>query len=444
MISLKDKTNTIYDPNNPVYWNEDSLHKEMDRVFDICHGCRMCFNYCGSFPSLFEAIDERADGIVSNISQEDKEKVVSECFQCKICYVKCPYTDQDNHEYDLNFPALMQRSVHIKAKKNGVSFKDKILQNVDLAGKMNSGWMSFIINRLFQNNFCRSIFQFILGIHKNKKMPSFAKIPFAKWYKSFRKENKAIENSQLKAVLFSTCFVNYNDPQIGKDALFVLEKNNVKVIHPEQNCCGMPALNSGDLKLAIKKMKQNIESLYPYAEQGYHILAINPTCSLTLKKEYMLFLPKEWREKAELVSKMTRDLNEYLLELKKADQFNYDFQSDPGNIGYHIPCHLRAQNIGYCSLEVMRLIPGAKVSLVEECSGHNGNWAMKKDFFDLSLKVGKKAFEGLKNSNADKFSSDCPLAGVQLGQGMDTNSKTLHPISILARSYKKPAQGGFD
>ena len=439
--NLEATQDAVYDPHSKKYWNEDSLQREIQRTFEICHGCRMCFKYCSSFPSLFSAIDKTGDGDVLKLTQEDTQKVIEECFQCKVCYIKCPYTDQDKHIYDLNFPALMQRATHLKAKKNGVRLKDKILQDADMAGKLNSGLISSFVNWTFDSKFHRKIFQALLGIHKNKKMPVFHKTTFSKWFERNREGERSV--FKRKVVLFSTCFVNYNNPQIGKDAVFVLEKNKIHVSHPRQNCCGMPGLNSGDLKWAIKKMKSNIKTLYPLVKVGYKVLAVNPTCSMTIKKEYTTFLPKKWKGMAEEISKNTFDLHEYLFQLKGSNELNCEFQSTPEKVGYHVPCHLRTQNIGYRSRDIMKLIPAVSIQIVDKCCGHNGNWAMKKENFDLSMRVGEKAFDSLREKEADQLATDCPLAAIQIQQGMKLSQEPYHPIQIMAKAYKKPKEGGF-
>ena len=415
----------------------------MARTFDICHGCRMCFKYCPSFPSLFAALDGHADGDVNRLTSEDKEKVVGECYQCKICYVKCPYTDRDGHAYNLDYPALMQRAVHVRVREKGVPLRDKVLQNADLAGKSATGLISKVANYFLKSNFHRAIAEAVIGIHKKKLLPEFHTSSFFSW---FRKRKDGLESSE-KVVLFATCFVNYNNPAIGVDAVRVLEKNDIEVKCPSQNCCGMPGLNTGDLDWAVEKMKANVESLYPYARDGYKILAINPTCSLTMKKEYRQFLPPEWREKAGVVADAVLDFHEYLFERKKEGKFNRDFKSSPGSVALHLPCHLRAQNIGYRSRDIVRTIPGTKIGLVEECCGHNGTWAMKKEYFELSLEAGKRAFEGLSEHKKEKggvVATDCPLAAIQIEQGASLEERPLHPIQIVARAYLPPDQGGFE
>lgn len=452
LIQQTNTENAIYDPKNPKYWDKDSLNKELLRTFDICNGCRMCFNYCYSFPTLFKAMDSYAEESVLKLTNEDKDKIVSECYHCKLCYVNCPYTDKDNHTFNLNFPALMQRAVHVKAKENGVSIQDKLLQNPDLLGVLNTGIQSKLVNFTMENSFHRTILQALLGIHKKKLMPQFHTSSFGKWFKKFKKNNTN-KNYENKVVLFSTCFVNYNNPEIGKDAVYVLEKNQCDVEHPKQNCCGMPGLNSGDLPFALKKMKNNILSLLPYVNEGYKILVINPTCSLTLKKEYPEFaglLGKtqeeidEWTKKAKIISEATMDIHEYLSSLKKEDKFNKEFKSSPETISYHVPCHLRAQWMGFPARDLLKLIPNTQIAFVAECSGHDGTWSMKKNNFEKSLECGKKSFEKIKQAQSKFVATDCPLAAIQIKQGADLVQLPMHPIQILAKAYKSPEEGGFN
>ncbi len=450
-ISYENTADAVYDPYDHKYSDIDSIERELNRTFDLCNGCRLCFKYCPSFPSLFKAMD-RTQADVSLLTEKEKATVIGECYQCRICYVVCPYTKTDKHPYQINFPALMLRAKILAAKRKGIGLRERLLGNPDALGRLNSGWLSGLVNWSMKNSFHRSLMHSILGIHKRKLMPSFHRVSFARWFRkhSKRREQTVSVQSDKKVVLFSTCFVNYNNPQVGKDTVAVLEKNKVLVEHPSQNCCGMPALDSGDMKLALKKMKRNLRLLIPYVEQGYKILAINPSCSLTLKQEYINFLPPDkgdgkesWRKKAEKISAATMDVNEYLFELKKEGTFNTDFKSKPGKVAYHVPCHLRAQNIGFRSRDMMRLIPDTTVNVTAECCGHDGTWAMKKEFFDMSLQAGKKAFSGLKEQGANEVATDCPLAAIQLQQGMEVEKRPVHPVQILAKAYHPPEKGGF-
>ena len=414
-----------YNPNEARYWDRSGLGQEFERVFEICHLCRLCFNLCPSFPALFKAVDGH-DGDVQKLTPAEVDRVIDTCFQCKICYVKCPYTPDDGHEFQLDFPRLMLRANALRRKERGFDLRSRVLSRPEFLGRM-AGKCAGLANWANRNPLLRAGLELALGIHREKILPEFHSETFEDWYR----KAPAPPGDASKAVLFVTCSVNYNNPQVGKDAVEVFSKNGISLGCPKQNCCGMPALEAGDIELAKRLARQNVESLHPHVRAGKKVLAIDPTCSYTLRKEYpQLAGTPEARE----LAAATMDLCEYLFELKKEGKFNRDFRSTPGRIGYHLPCHLKAQNIGYRSRDMMRLIPGTTVKLVEHCSGHDGTWAMKKEFFPLAMLTGKKAFDELASAEADLLASDCPLASIQIDQAL--GRRPIHPIEVLARAYR--------
>ncbi len=418
-----------YNPNEAVYWDKSALAGELERVYEICHGCRLCFNLCPSFPALFDAVD-RHDGDVRSLTAAESDYVVETCFQCKICYVKCPYTPDDGHEFQLDFPRLMMRANALRRKEHGVGLRGRILSRPELLGKI-GGLTPGLANWANRQPWMRAALEQFLGIHKEKLLPEFHGQTFEDWLS----KQPAPAGDPSKAVLFATCFVNHNHPQLGKDLIDVFSHNGISLSCPEQNCCGMPALEAGDINLAKKLARNNVDSLISHVRAGKKVVAINPTCSYMLRKEYAELVGTP--EAAE-VAAATVDPCEFLFEMKREGQFNRDFQSSPGRIAYHLPCHLRAQNIGFRSRDMMRLIPGAEVRLVQQCCGHDGTWAMRKEFFPLSKLSGKKAFEEMQEQEADVMATDCPLAALQFQQMI--GQRPIHPIQVLARAYQ---DGGF-
>jgi glycerol-3-phosphate dehydrogenase subunit C len=414
-----------YDPNNPVYWDKAALKGEIDRVYEICHGCRLCFNLCPSFPELFKFVDGH-HGEVRALTEPEHNRVIDTCYQCKLCYVKCPYTPDDGHEFKLDFPRLLLRANAVRKKEHGIDLRAKLLARPEELGKIGS-LTPGLANWANKQPLLRTLAEATIGIHKDKILPEFQSQTFSGWMKS----QSAPAGNPNKAVLFTTCFVEHYNPQVAIDAVKVYAKSGVALSCPKQNCCGMPALESGDVELAKKLAANNVASLLPSVEQGKKIVAINPTCSYMLKKEYAELVGTEAAKK---VGAATMDLSEYLWELKKENQFNRDFKSTPGKVGYHLPCHLKAQNIGFRSRDLMRLIPEAKVQMVEQCSAHDGTFAMKKEFFPLSMLAGKKAFDEMKATEATVMATDCPLAAVQFDQALGT--RPIHPIQVLARAYE--------
>jgi Fe-S oxidoreductase len=415
-----------YNPNDPLYWHKDALTQELRRVFEICNLCRLCFNLCPSFPKLFEAL-ERHEGAVDQLTAEEIASVVDYCFQCKACYVKCPYTPDDKHEFQLDFPRLLLRANAIRRKEEGIGLRGRLLSHPEILGKM-AGITPGLANWANRQPLLRAGLQAVLGIHKDKQLPEFHGESFQDWY---RKQPQPAGDPN-RAVLFTTCFVNYNNPDLGRDVLEVFARNGIALnCPPQQNCCGMPAMEAGDIDLVRKLAAANVETLYPHVQAGKKVLAINPTCSYMMRKEYgdLLGTPE-----AHAVAAATMDVCEFLFQLKQEGQFNREFRSTPERVAYHLPCHLKAQNIGFRSRDLLRLIPGTTVKMVDQCCGHDGTWAMRKEFFPLSLLVGKKAFEGMAAAEAQVWATDCPLAAVHFQQA--TGRRPIHPIQVLARAYR--------
>jgi glycerol-3-phosphate dehydrogenase subunit C len=417
-----------YDPNEPGYWDRAGYEKEQTRIFDICHGCRLCFNLCPSFPALFEAIDAKGDD-VRNLSAAERERVVDLCYECRLCYLRCPYTPRDGHEFQLDFPQLIQRGKALEAKRKGIGIRERMLGDPDRLGRLSSKapWLANWANR---NPLQRVILEKAVGIHRNKKLPEFAAETFEGWL-ARNGLPAAPAAPAARVALFYTCIVNFNDPTPAKSAVEVFAKNTCAITCPRQNCCGMPALDGGDVEFARKQALANVDSLLPLVRQGWRIAAMNPTCSLMLREEYPRLLGTE---DARTVAGAVADPHELLYELRRKDLFNRDFRSTPGTIAYHVPCHLKAQNIGLRSRDLMRLIPEVQITTVDACCSHDGTWAMKKEYFELSMKWGEKAFGPLREAGARILSTDCSLAALQIEQA--TGIRPLNPMEVLARAYR--------
>jgi Fe-S oxidoreductase len=421
-----------YSPLEPGYHEPEKLAMELERAFDICQGCRLCFNLCPSFPALFDAVDGHG-GDVRQITAAESDTVIDTCYQCKLCYIKCPYTPDDGHDFQLDFPRLLQRAKAVRVAKQGVKLRERLLGNPDLLGRLAGlfPWLANLANRLAPN---RWLMERLLGIHRKKLLPDFHRQTFQAWFDAGRHGHR-LDGDNGKVFLFQTCFVNYNNPDVGKAAIEVFSRNNLTVKCDYQRCCGMPALDGGDVPRAQQLARENIAQLLPYVREGFKVLAINPTCSMMMRKEYPGLVGGE---EARLLAEAVMDPNEYLNTLRREGRLDTNFKSTPGAINYHVPCHLRAQNIGYRSRDVMRSIGGGtEVALVTECCGHDGTWAMKEEYFDLSLKWGRKAFEGLRGDAL--MTTDCPLAAIQFEQA--TGTRPLHPLQVLARAYQ---EDGFD
>jgi glycerol-3-phosphate dehydrogenase subunit C len=425
--------NPAYDPTDPRYYDEKDLRAEAERVFSLCADCRLCVKFCGSFPKLFDAIDDYctegkyAEVDTKKLKTEDVREVVDLCFQCKLCYIKCPYTP-GNHDWAIDFPRLIARAKANEVKKTGVPLVDKLLGNPDLVGKLGTATAA-LANWGNENALNRQLMHSVVGIHKDKKLPPFASKTFAVQFDGSR---KAVHGEPTaKIAFFSTCYVNYNQPEIGTDTLEVMAHNNVDVEFAYERCCGMPLWHNGDMDSAIEAAKRNVKSLTDHVRNGRVIVATNPTCSQMIRVEYPRLLGTD---EAKQVAGRTMDPMEFLAGLVAQGKLKKDFKTGAGSLSYHMPCHLRAQNIGYKTRDVLSLLPDTNVKVVEECSGHDGTWAMKKENFQQSLKWGSRAFQAMAEGNPKATCSDCPLAAIQIEQG--NGRRPLNPMQILARSYR--------
>jgi Fe-S oxidoreductase len=430
-----------YDPIDPGYWDKTNLRSEIERVFGLCADCRLCVKFCGSFPKMFDAIDnycteeKYAEVDTKKLKIEDVDTVVDLCFQCKLCYIKCPYTP-GSHDWSIDFPRLIARAKTQRVKETGLSFSDQVLGKPDLLGIVGS-WTSPLANWFNESKINRQVLQAAMGIHKDKKLPPFAWKTFAARFKSNRKEVQ--RSPAAKIAFFCTCYVNYNDPGLGLDTLEVMARNNVDVAFAYEQCCGMPSWHNGDMAGATAAVEKNVQTFARHIAEGRIIVATNPTCSQMIRVEYPRLLGTE---QAKTVAAKTMDPAQFLASLASQGKLNRNFKTSAGKVNYHMPCHLRAQKIGYKTPDLLSLLPNTRVKIVEECSGHDGTWAMKKENFQSSLKWGSRAFRAMTEDNPDVTCSDCPLAAIQIEQG--TGRHPLNPIEILARSYRGEQIVGTD
>jgi len=433
VISYQATDGLSYDPAEEKYWDPKGLAAELERVFEVCHGCRLCFKFCDTFPDLFSLIDSQHNGDVRQITAAETDRVLDTCFQCKLCEVNCPYTPRDGHGYRLDFPKLVHRHRAVRARKHGVPLRERVLANPDMAAAFAraSFGLANIANRVRLH---RWFLEKAIGVHRDKLLPDFASETFESWA---RRTGRIAALPGCEVVLFQTCFVQHNEPEIGRDVIEVFEKNKVDIkCVGGLRCCGMPAWEKGDLTSLQSQARDNIRILLPFVEKGAKVVAVNPTCSMMFRREYPELVAAEDREAAKKLAAAAMDPSEFLWSIRNEARFNADFKSTPGSaVSYHVPCHLRAQGIGFKGRDLLRKIPGVKPTMVQECCGHNGTYAMTVAGFEPSRRIGQKAFDGMKEAEAVLWSTDCPLAALQFRQ--HAGVKPMHPMSILARAYRE-------
>ena len=421
---------------NPDFFDEAKLFDELHRIYDVCHGCRRCFNLCNAFPRLFDLIDEGPTGELDGVDKKRYWEVVDQCYLCDMCFMtKCPYVPP--HPLNVDFPHLMLRAKAVRFKQSGANVRDRILSSTDAVGKLAAiPVVSHVVNALNRNPIARGVLESTLGVHRERELPPYASGKFrsrAAPDKGFSVRDGA--NTPGKVALYATCYVNYNEPGLGKDLLSLLSHNEIPVVLVEAEvCCGMPKLELGDLETVGKLKERNIAQLARLARDGYAILTAVPSCTLMFKQELPLLYPDDADVAA--VAEAMFDPFEYLWLRHKDGLLKTDFKRPLGTIAYHVPCHLRVQNIGNKTRDMLKLVPDTEVAMVERCSGHDGTWGVKKEHFAQSMKIGRPVFEQLKQAQASYVSSDCAIAARHIGQGMgEAAPHKAHPLTLLRMAY---------
>jgi glycerol-3-phosphate dehydrogenase subunit C len=441
--NLQAPTRHPLDWKNPDFYDEEKCFHELERIFDICHGCRRCVSLCGSFPTLFDLVDEGPSGEVDGVQKADYWKVVDQCYMCDLCYMtKCPYTPP--HEWNLDFPHTMLRAKAIKFKKGEVKTSEKLLASTDVHGQF-AGIPIVVqtVNAVNRTKFARGVMENVMGVDKDAWLPDLATQRF-RWAAPDAKAAKVVDGEKTpgKVAIFSTCYINYNEPGIGLDLLKILDHNDIPyTLVEKEKCCGMPKLELGDLDSVQASKEANIPVLAKYARDGYAILAAVPSCALMFKQEIPLMFPDD--ADTQLVKEHMWDPFEYLMARKRDGLLKTEFPQKLGNISYQIPCHGRVQNIGKKTEEMLKMVPDTTVNTIERCSGHAGTFGVKKGSHQQAMKIGKPVFKAMATmkdgSKPDYISSDCPLGGHHIAQGFEVNGhgapELQHPLSLVARAY---------
>ena len=429
---------------NPDFFDSDKLDQELRRVFDICHGCRRCFNLCDSFPKLFDLIDDSKTGELDSVSSGDFKSVVDACTLCDMCFMtKCPYVPP--HEFNLDFPHLMLRFRAIENKNGDAPFVQKQVSQTDRNGKL-AAPVAGLTNwgTRLDNKFTRPVMETVAGIDKNAILPKFHGKTFVARAKQNAPEvNLDAPASGRKAVLYATCFVNYNNPDIGVAARNVLAKNGVvsEVVYPK--CCGMPKLEHGDIAAVAENARDIASELLGWVDKGYDVVALVPSCALMLKFEWPLILPDN--EDIKRLSAATYDISEYVVGIAKNEGLAEGLEPAVGGVTVHLACHARAQNMGPKAADMLRLLPDTDIDVIERCSGHGGSWGIMHENFETGIKVGTPVARDAIEKPKGVLVSECPLAGSHILQGMErlqvkkgeshTEETAPHPIEILAKAY---------
>jgi Fe-S oxidoreductase len=423
---------------DPAFYDREALEQELQRVFDICHGCRRCFSLCQSFPILFDAIDASPTMELDGVDKRVYWRVVENCYLCDMCYMtKCPYVPP--HPWNVDFPHLMLRAKAVRAKSGHLGLADRLLSSTEAVGRIAGiPVVAEIVNAANRNAVARKLLDKALGVDPRAPLPKYYSRTARRRLKgSLRRDLPAQAGGDThgQAVLFTTCYGNRNEPELAQDLAVVFEHNGIGLkLAASERCCGMPKLELGDLAAVARFKEHNIPQLLKLVEAGYDIVAPIPSCVLMFKQE----LPLMFAGDADVrrIAEHMFDPFEYLMLRHKAGLLRTDFKSALGKISYHVPCHLRVQNLGLKTRDLLRLVPDTTVEVIERCSGHNGTYAIKSRYRDASMKIGGPVFKRVEDSGADYYSSDCPMAGHQIESGLTSkDSAPTHPLKLLRIAY---------
>ena len=427
---------------HPIKWREADFYEEaklfgeMERVFDICHGCRRCVSLCTAFPTLFDLVDSSKTLEVDGVEKSEFWKVVDQCYLCDMCYMtKCPYVPP--HPWNLDFPHLMLRAKAVKFKKGEVRLRDRLLSSTDAVGRLAAiPVIAQVVNAVNRNGIARAFMEKAIGVHPERKLPPYNAGTFRRSAPATQShEVRNGERTPGKVAIFSTCYVNYNEQGLGHDLLAVLSHNEVPyVVVAQEACCGMPKLELGDLESVERLKVVNIPPLAKLAREGYAILAAVPSCTLMFKNELPLLFPGDPESK--VVSEAMFDPFEYFVLRNRDGLLRTDFKNPLGKVSYHIPCHSRVQNMGQKTREALEMIPGITLKTIERCAGHDGTWGVKSEYFEQSMKIGRPVFRQMAEAAPDYISSDCAIAARHIEQGMgETAAAKQHPLTLVRIAY---------
>jgi Fe-S oxidoreductase len=464
--SLEAPTRHALDWRSESFYDAGALDRELERVFDICHGCRRCFSLCNAFPTLFDAVDATDAGEVAALDRKVFWDVVDNCYLCDMCFMtKCPYVPP--HPWNVDFPHLMLRAKAARVRSGGLGWRERLLAATDTVGAF-AGIPVVVeaVNAFNASSAGRRVLERVLGVDRSAPLPSYHARTARRRLAALGTVRDAIAGEATpaagssaethpqatgaapanpaaartraatsgKVVVFTTCYGNRNEPELAEDLVAVLEHNGIEVaLLGAERCCGMPRLELGDLEGVARLKERNIPELLAAVEAGYDVLAPIPSCVLMFKQELPLMFPED--AQVQRVAARLFDPFEYLMLRHATGRLRTDFKVPLGKVSYHVPCHLRVQNIGLKTRDLLRLIPGSSIDTIERCSGHNGTYGVKARFRAASVRIGRPVVQRVESAAADHYASDCPMAGHQIESGLASPSAPEHPLRLLRIAY---------
>ena len=435
--SLEAPTRHALDWDSPGFNDEQQLLAEMERVFDVCHGCRRCHSLCNSFPTLFDLVDGSPSMEVDGVDKQDYARVVDQCYLCDLCFqTKCPYVPP--HDWAIDFPHLMLRAKAVKFRREGAPLRDRVLASTDAVGRL-AGIPVVVhaVNAANRNATARKVVDKLLGVHPDAPVPEYHSDTLRKRLARRTDRAPAAEPTPLttgRVALFATCYCNRNEPDIGEDLVAVFAHNGIPVTPvTDERCCGMPKMELGDLD-SVRALKEfNVPRLAALVDSGHDLVAPVPSCVLMYKQELPLLFPDD--ADVARVRDAMYDPFEYLMLRHRAGKLRTDFANALGTVSYHVACHLRVQNIGLKTRELLQLVPGTTIDVIERCSGHDGTYGVKTATYEAARRIARPVVKRVRDAAPDHYASDCPMAGRQIEHGLDGARPPEHPLKLLRLAY---------
>ena len=411
------------------------MDAELERVFDVCHGCRRCVNLCEAFPTLFDLIDESDTMEVDGVDKADFGQVVDQCYLCDLCAeTKCPYLPP--HEWRIDFPHLMLRAKAARFKETKPRWRDRLITSTGGVFKaLSTPGIAPLANAAANNAALRGVGERFAGVHKDAPLPAFH-VRTASRRAAAPDDIEPVAGTATtgKVAVYVTCYGEHNEPNIVEDLLAVLRHNGVAAkLLAGTACCGMPKFELGDLDAVAANKDANLPLFLDAIDDRCDLMSIVPSCTLMYRQELPLLFPDD--DDVARVGGAFFDPFEYLVLRRRDGLANVDFKDSLGKVAYHAACHQRVQAIGQRTREFLSLVPDTEVTLIERCSGHDGTYAVKAETYPKAMKIARPVVRRVREAEADTYGSDCPMAGRLIEHGLDDGSTATHPISMLRRAY---------
>jgi glycerol-3-phosphate dehydrogenase subunit C len=441
--SLEAPTRHPLEWRTPGFYDSGALEQELERVFDICHGCRRCFSLCNAFPTLFDAVDATTQGEVAAVDKKVFWEVVDHCYLCDMCFMtKCPYVPP--HPWNVDFPHLMLRAKAARVRSAGLGVSARVLAATDMVGRLAGiPVVAEVVNAVNASRAGRALLEQTLGVDRTAPLPAYrarsarrrlARLGTVRADSPRARAAQPTADTTGRVALFATCYGNRNEPELDEDLVSVFEHNGIALaLLGAERCCGMPRLELGDLAGVARLKEHNIPQLLAAIDAGYDVVAPIPSCVLMFKQELPLMYPED--AGVQRVAERTFDPFEYLMRRHAAGLLRTDFKNSLGKVSYHVPCHLRVQNLGLKTRDLLQLVPGTTLETIERCSGHNGTYGLKARFRAASVRIGRPVVQRVQAAGCDHYASDCPMAGHQIESGLEGARAPEHPLRLLRIAY---------